>query len=129
MIGYLQVFAILCLCSYNLFWVWGIQICRQTIDICPLVAARANSRWPPWRPFWKKKLSNLLEPNFFFMFLGSENMILTLFLKSEFKNSLSCQIKDFFTFFDVKIGIFLKITVKRTQFVTVYQNFGYNMFV
>ena len=65
----------------------------------------------------------------FFMFLGPENMILTLFFKSEFKYSLSCQIKDFITFFNVKIGIFLKITVKRTQIVIVYQNFGYNMFV
>ena len=77
----------------------------------------------------KKIFVESFGTKFFFMFLGSENTILTLFFESEFKNSLSCQIKDFFIFFDVKIGIFLKSTVKRTQFVTVYQNFGYNMFV
>ena len=31
--------------------------------------------------------------------------------------------------FYIKIGIFVKITVKRIQFNTVYQNFYYNMFV
>ena len=65
----------------------------------------------------------------FFMFLGSENTILALFFGFEFKYSLSGQIKDIFLFFDVKIGIFLKSTVKRTQFITVYQKFYYNMFV
>ena len=77
----------------------------------------------------KKIVVESFGTKFFFMFLGSENTILALFFGFEFKYSLSCQIKDFFLFFDVKIGIFLKSTVKRIQFSTVYQNFCYNMFV
>ena len=29
-------YAILCLYGFNIILVWGIQICRQTVDICPL---------------------------------------------------------------------------------------------
>ena len=49
------------------------------------------------------------ETKLVFMFLGPENTILTLFFKSEFKYSLSFQIRDFFTDFKIKIGTFLTL--------------------